>query len=38
MLADREHVEPKLVSQFGLLQEVAHALRGRQLSRVGEGC
>ena len=38
MLADREHVEPELVGELGLLEQVAHPLLGADArGEVGEG-
>ena len=38
MLADREHVEPELIGQRGLLEQLTHALLWRNARReVGEG-
>ena len=38
VLADREHVEPELVGQLGLLEQLAHALLRRDArGEVGEG-
>ena len=38
VLADREHVEPQLVGELGLLHQVAHPLLGGDARReVGEG-
>ena len=39
VLADREHVEPELVGELGLLQQVAHPLLGADArAQVGERC
>ena len=38
VLADREHVEPELVGELGLLEQLAHPLLGGDARReVGEG-
>ena len=38
VLADREHVEPELVGELGLLHQLAHPLLGRDAgAEVGEG-
>jgi hypothetical protein len=37
MLADAENVEPELVRELGLLEEVAHPLRRRNGAGIGEG-
>ena len=39
VLADGEHVEPELVGEDGLLEQVAHPLLGADAgAEVGEGC
>ena len=38
MLADGEHVEPELIGELGLLEQVAHPLlRADARAEVGEG-
>ena len=38
VLADREHVQPELIGELRLLEQVAHALLGGDARReVGEG-
>ena len=38
MLADGEHVEPKLARELSLLEELPHALLGRYARReIGKG-
>ena len=38
MLSDREHVEPELLGEHALLEEVPHPLlRGHAGAEVGEG-